>query len=102
MALEIKNESELIQREIDKTKKMNIHLYIAYFQPYCKLLSFYEENKKYNNLVKKTKELDEKNKDLENSFKNQKDEYDQKFKEKEESEKRLIKELEAQKKRKKN
>ena len=64
MALEIKNESELIQREIDKTKKMNIHLYIAYFQPYCKLLSFYEENKKYNNLVKKTKELDEKNKDF--------------------------------------
>ena len=36
---------------------------------------------------------------LENSFKNQKDEYDQKFKEKEEWEKRLIKELEAQKKR---
>lgn len=98
MALEIEKESKLIQKEIDKTKQMNIHLYIAYFQPYCKLLSFYEENKKYNNLVKKTKELEEKNKNLENSFKNQKDEYDQKFKEKEESEKRLIKELEAQKK----
>ena len=71
MAFNIKKDSRLIQNEIEKLNKKNINLYIAFFQPYCKLLSFYEENRKYNNLVAKTKELENRLEEQKNGFQNQ-------------------------------
>ena len=52
-------------------KEKSINLYIAFFHPWRGLLSFCEENKKYNNLVNKTKESEKK-------IKEQKDEFDKK------------------------
>ena len=105
MAFNIKKDSRLIQNEIEKLNKKNINLYIAFFQPYCKLLSFYEENRKYNNLVTKTKELENRleeqkkgfqkvQKELENRLEEQKNGFQREF---EEQKNVFQKELEEQK-----